>query len=142
MRTGCRRCRFARCRFHLLDTWQRANNNGDLLEQYWYDVDGARVKKTSGTTTTYTFFNHYEEEVTGAVTTAISHYIFGGERIAVKRGSDLYHLPGDHLGSASLTTDGAGAATASRADYANGAERAATARPTVPSPPRSPTPPA
>ena len=64
--------------------------------------------------------------MTGAVTTAISHYIFGGQRIAVKRGSDLYHPPGDHLGSASLTTDGAGAATASRADYAYGAERAAT----------------
>ena len=42
---------------------QVQDNNGDLLEQYWYDVDGARVKKTSGTTTTYTFFAHYEEEV-------------------------------------------------------------------------------
>ena len=100
--------------------------NGDLLEQYRYDLDGARVKKVSGTTTTYTIFGHYEEEVTGGVTTAISHYSFGGLRIAVKRGSDLYHLHGDHLGSASLTTDSAGAATASRAYYAYGSERAAT----------------
>ena len=29
---------------------QVQDNNGDLVEQYWYDVDGARVKKTSGTT--------------------------------------------------------------------------------------------
>ncbi len=105
---------------------QVQDNNGDLLEQYWYDVDGARVKKTSGTTTTYTFFAHYEEEVTGGVTTTVSHYSFGGLRIAVKRGGDLFHLHGDHLGSTSLTTDGAGAATASRAYYAYGAERDAT----------------
>ena len=105
---------------------QVQDNNGDLLEQYWYDVDGARVKKTSGTTTTYTFFAHYEEEVTGGATTAISHYSFGGLRVAVKRGSDLFHLHGDHLGSTSLTTDSEGAATASRAYYAYGSERAAT----------------
>ena len=105
---------------------QVQDNNGDLLEQYWYDLDGARVKKVSGTTTTYTFFAHYEEEVTGAVTTTVSHYSFGGLRIAVKRGSDLYHLHGDHLGSTSLTTDGAGAAAASRTYYAYGSERAAS----------------
>ena len=35
----------------------------------------------------------------GGVTTTVSHYSFGGLRIAVKRGSDLYHLHGDHLGS-------------------------------------------
>ncbi|MCY3994420.1 MAG: hypothetical protein OXF50_24565 [Caldilineaceae bacterium] len=105
---------------------QVQDNNGDLLEQYWYDVDGARVKKTSGTTTTYTFFAHYEEEVSGVVTTTVSHYSFGGMRVAVKRGSDLYHLHGDHLGSTSLTTDGTGAATASRAYYAYGAMRSSS----------------
>ncbi len=105
---------------------QVQDNNGDLLEQYWYGVDGARVKKVSGTTTTYTFFAHYEEEVTGAVTTTVSHYRFGGLRFAVKRGGDLFHLHGDHLGSTSLTTDGAGAATASRAYYAYGAERSSS----------------
>ena len=64
--------------------------------------------------------------MTGAVTTTVSHYNFGDLRIAVKRGDDLFHLHGDHLGSTSLTTDGAGAATASRTYYAYGAERAAT----------------
>ena len=101
------------------------DNDGDVVERYWYDVGGSRVKKTSGTTTTYTFFGHYEEEVTGGVTTAISHYSFGGLRIAVKRGSALYHLHGDHLGSTSLTTAGS-VVEASRAYYAYGAERAAT----------------
>ena len=96
-----------------------------MQEQYGYDAGGARVKKTSGTTATYTFFAHYEEEVTNGVTTAISHYSFGGLRIAVKRGSALYHLHGDHLGSKSLTTAGA-VVEASRAYYAYGAERAAS----------------
>ena len=83
------------------------------------------VKKVSGSTTTYTFFAYDEEEVTDGTTTAISHYSFGSLRIAIKRGSDLYHLHGDHLGSTSLTTGGS-AETASRADYAYGAVRAAT----------------
>ena len=61
------------------------DNNGGMLEQYRYDAAGGRVKKVSGTTTTYTFFAHYEEEVSSGVTTAISHYSFGGLRIAVKR---------------------------------------------------------
>ena len=108
-RTRCRNCRTATA------TWSSS---------YWYDVDGARVKKTSGTTTTYTFFAHYEEEVAGGVTTTVSHYSFGGLRIAVKRGSDLYHLHGDHLGSSSLTTRGS-TVEASRAYYAYGAARAA-----------------
>ena len=85
---------------------QVQDSNGDLVERYWYGVDGGRVKKVSGSTTTYTFFGHYEEEVTGVVTTTISHYSFGGLRVAVKRGSTLYHLHGDHLGSTSLTTTG------------------------------------
>jgi len=54
----------------------------------------------------------------GVETTNVSYYSFGGLRIAVKRGSDLFHLHGDHLGSRSLTTDSAGAATASRAYHA------------------------
>ena len=99
--------------------------NGNTQEQYGYDAGGARVKKTSGATATYTFFAHYEEEVTSGVTTAISHYSLGSLRIAVKRGSTLYHLHGDHLGSTSLTTSGS-VVEASRTYYPYGAERAAS----------------
>ena len=104
---------------------QVRDNNGDLVEQYWYDVDGARVKKTRGSTTTYTFFAQYEEEVTNGVTTVVSYYTFGSMRIAVRRGNTLYHLHGDHLGSTSLTTRGS-TTTASRTYYAYGSERSAS----------------
>ena len=93
-------------------------------------------------------FGHYEEEVSGGSTTEIRHYSFGSLRIAVKRGSTLYHstfwqrppltsrelanipaeakkLHGDHLVSTSLTTQGS-STQASRAYYAYGAERSAT----------------
>ena len=50
---------------------------------------------------------------------------FASLRIAVKRGSALYHLHGDHLGSTSLTTAGS-TVEASRAYYAYGSERSAT----------------
>ena len=104
---------------------QVRDNNGDLVEQYWYGVDGARVKKTRGGATTYTFFAQYEEEVTNGVTTVVSYYTFGSLRVAVKRGNTLYHLHGDHLGSTSLTTRGS-STTASRAYYAYGSERSAS----------------
>ena len=83
------------------------DNNGDMLEQYWHDAGGGRVKKVSG------------------ATTAISHYNFGSLRVAVKRGSALYHLHGDHLGSTSLTTAGS-VVEASRTYYPYGAERSAS----------------
>ena len=93
-------------------------------------------------------FGHYEEEVSGGSTTEIRHYSFGSLRIAVKRGSTLYHstwperppltsrelanipaeakkLHGDHLVSTSLTTQGS-STQASRAYYAYGAERSAS----------------
>ena len=104
---------------------QVQDNNGDLVEQYWYGVEGMRVKKTRGGATTYTFFAHYEEEVTNGVTTVVSYYTFGSLPVAVKRGNTLYHLHGDHLGSTSLTTAGS-TVEASRTYYAYGSERAAT----------------
>ena len=54
-----------------------------------------------------------------------SQLSYGSMRVAVKRGSTLYHLHGDHLGSTSLTTRGS-SETASRADFAYGAERSSS----------------
>ena len=61
----------------------------------------------------------------GGRTTVVRSDSFRGVRVAVGRGNRLYHLHGDHLGSASLTTAGS-TVEASRAYYAYGSERAAT----------------
>ncbi len=38
----------------------------------------------------------------------IKSYTFGGQRVAIRQGSEVYYLGGDHLGSTSLTTDSSG----------------------------------
>lgn len=37
------------------------------------------------------------------------YYTFGDQRVAMRRGDEVYYLHGDHLGSVSLTTDTEGA---------------------------------
>jgi RHS repeat-associated protein len=82
--------------------------NGVVLESYIYDADGQRVKKTVGATSTYYFFPHYEVSGDGVTTTITKYYFFAGMRIAMRTGSTLYYLHGDHLGSTSLATDSSG----------------------------------
>ena len=79
-----------------------------------YDGDGKRVKSTfNGMITTYFIGAHFE--LTGSTVT--KYYYAGAQRIAMRTGSWDYNNPvtgtlnfilGDHLGSTSLTTDGAG----------------------------------
>ncbi len=38
----------------------------------------------------------------------IKSYTFGGQRVAMRQGNEVYYLGGDHLGSTSLTTDSSG----------------------------------
>jgi hypothetical protein len=40
------------------------------------------------------------------------YYYFGSQRVAMRKGSALYYLHGDHLGSTSLTTDANGGVVA------------------------------
>ena len=100
---------------------------GDMLERYWYDIDGARVKKVSGNTTTNTFLRPLRGGGQRRHrTTEIRHYSFGSLRIAVKGGSTTLpparRPPGQHV------ADHAGVihTQASRAYYAYGAERSAS----------------
>ena len=64
------------------------------------------MKKVVGATTTVYVGSHYEKNLsTGQVT---KYYYLGGQRVAMRQGSSLYYLHGDHLGSASLVTMPAG----------------------------------
>ena len=85
---------------------QVTNTSGGVVESYAYDDNGQRIRRTAGNTTTYTFFDIYEEERTGSTVTPIKYYIFNGQRIALRRGSTLSYLHGDHLGSTVQTTTG------------------------------------
>jgi RHS repeat-associated protein len=74
-----------------------------------YDGDGRRVKKVQGGQTTAYAGSHYEYNVSTGATT--SYYYAGSTRVAMRQGSAVYYLHGDHLGSATLTTDANGAPT-------------------------------
>lgn len=77
---------------------------------YVYDGDGNRVKKTVGSTSTYYVGNYYEV-TNGAVT---KYYYFGKQRVAMKVGSAVTYLHGDHLGSTSVTTNASGQCTSAQ----------------------------
>ena len=77
------------------------------VTRFYYDGDGQRVKKVEskgGTTITTAYVGaHFEKNVTAGVTT--TYYYASSTRVAMRQGSSVYYLNGDHLGSASLTTD-------------------------------------
>ena len=73
-------------------------------EDYLYDADGMRVKKTSDGKETYYPFPHYELH-DGVV---VKYYFFGGMRVAQRRDGVLTYLHGNHLGSSVLETDTSG----------------------------------
>jgi RHS repeat-associated protein len=66
------------------------------------------VKRVVGGQTTVYVGAHFEKNVTtGEVTKS---YTLGDRRVAMRRGSTLTYLHGDHLGSASMTTNALGGA--------------------------------
>ena len=90
-------------------------------------ADSIRIKKTSNGVNTFTPFAHYEVD-NG---TTVKYYTFNGLRVAMRRGSTLYYLHGDHLGSTALTTTGSGVGTSQTycagacPEFIEGAKRAA-----------------
>ncbi|MDE3088802.1 MAG: hypothetical protein KGJ80_05405 [Chloroflexota bacterium] len=77
------------------------------------------MKKVVGSTATYYVGNYYE--VSGATVT--KYYYFGAQRVAMKQGTAVTYLHGDHLGSTSVTS---GANSSAQTYYAFGAPRTAS----------------
>ncbi len=76
----------------------------NVTASFVYDGDGRQVKSVINGVTT-TFVGAHYQIVNGTVT---KYYFAGASRIAMKTGSTLTYLLGDHLGSTSLTTDALG----------------------------------
>jgi RHS repeat-associated protein len=74
------------------------------VTRFGYDGDGNRVLRIGPEGTTVYIGDYYEKR--GAVVT--KYYYAAGQRMAMRVGGALYFLHGDHLGSATLTTDGGG----------------------------------
>jgi RHS repeat-associated protein len=82
------------------------------------------VKKVVGGETTVYVGNHFEKNLTtGEVTKS---YTLGGRRVAMRRGSTLTYLHGDHLGSASMTTNALGGVGDTMRYYPYGEARSGT----------------
>ena len=70
-----------------------------------YDGESQRVKKTAGGSSTFYINKYFEVEGTSSV-----KYVFAGnQRIARIAGADTRYFHQDHLGSATVVTDAAGA---------------------------------
>ncbi len=76
----------------------------NVTASFVYDGDGRQMKSTINGVTT-TFVGVHYQIVNGTVT---KYYFAGATRIAMRTGSTLTYLLGDHLGSTSLTTDDLG----------------------------------
>lgn len=76
--------------------------------EYFYDGDGNLVKSIIGDITTYYPSSNYEKRVEGATETVLKYYFAGSVRIAMRENGVITWLLSDHLGSTSVTADGAG----------------------------------
>jgi len=92
---------------------------GGTQTDYTYNADSARVKKVVGSTTTYYVGNWYE--VTNGIAT--KYYYFGAQRVAMKQGTTLTYLHGDHLGSTSVASNASGGLVSRQTYYAFGGVR-------------------
>ncbi|MDE3091022.1 MAG: RHS repeat protein, partial [Chloroflexota bacterium] len=99
--------------------------SGTVTTQYVYNGDGARVKKTVNGVTTYYVGNWYE--VTNGAAT--EYYYFAAQRVAMKQGSTVTYLLGDHLGSTSVAVDASGALQSRQTYYAFGGMRTSDVAP-------------
>ena len=79
--------------------------NQTTVGEYTYDGDGSRVKSVVNGVTTLYIGNYYEWRVETGGSTGVEYYYAGSQRVAMRVGTTLSYLFGDHLGS-NLDHDG------------------------------------
>jgi RHS repeat-associated protein len=101
-----------------LQSWQNASSSPTTTTAFLYDGQGQRAVQQvtqGGTTTTTVYVGEVEEVATsGSTTTTTAYYYAGSKRIALSVNGTLSYLASDGLGSANVTLNGSGTATASQ----------------------------
>jgi len=83
--------------------------SGTVTSTYGFDGDGKRVLSTQGITTTVYLGNYFEMSASGGVTSTVTYYYAGSERVTMRKdGGAVKWLLGDGLCSTSLVYDGSG----------------------------------
>ncbi|WP_406656532.1 FG-GAP-like repeat-containing protein [Methanolobus sp. ZRKC2] len=83
----------------------RYSGNSSLVEKYWYDADGQRVKKQNSDGE-FTYYVNKFYEVDNSIPT--SYFFRDDERIAKETAGDMEWYLSDHLGSTTLLIDESG----------------------------------
>ncbi|MEZ4864100.1 MAG: RHS repeat-associated core domain-containing protein [Caldilineaceae bacterium] len=103
MSSHCQRSHEDRFRGYVHDAENRlVSVSGGATASFVYDGDNQRVKGTAGGVTTVYVGNYYE--VAGS--TVKKYYYAGNQRVAMKSGTTVNWLLGDHLGSTAYTING------------------------------------
>jgi RHS repeat-associated protein len=101
-----------------LASWQNAPSSPSTTAQFLYDGQGQRVEQSvtqSGSTTTTVYVGNAEEvSTTGGTTTTTAYYYASGKRIGLSVNGVVSYLASDGLGSATVTLNGTGSATAAQ----------------------------
>jgi len=94
-------------------------NSLTTVTRFFYDGDGVRIAQATEAGVTFYVGDLYEEfhEAGTSVVTATKYYYLGSQRVAMRTGSAVFYLHGDHLGSVSLTTDQSGAVVSKQHYY-------------------------
>ena len=105
---------------------------GNLVTGFYYNGDGAQVKKTlqlgTGAVLTTTLYVGAIEVISATQRITRTYYAAGGSLIAMRvvtstGGNTLYYFATDHLGSTSVTLDSAGNVVSELRYYAYGQTR-------------------
>jgi RHS repeat-associated protein len=83
----------------------RYSGNNSLVEKYWYDANGKRIKKQNADGQFSYYVNKFYEVDKG---TATSYFFRDDERIAKQTAGDMEWYLSDHLGSTTLLVNESG----------------------------------
>jgi RHS repeat-associated protein len=91
----------------------RYSGNNSLVERYWYDANGQRIKKQNAAGEFTYYVNKFYEMDNG---TATSYFFRDDERVAKETAGEMEWYLSDHLGSTSLLVDASGSGV-ERSEY-------------------------